>query len=259
MKVFFVRYYIALLAGLWSFASLFVIRTFANVWVFLLVVVGWILVMILLDIFFTNRVIRRQEHLLELTIMTVCSFVGLFILSEALWQQWFLMIMCAVLVGGLFGISRYQQQERYYHFKRVRRTLMMLWVFDAYALTTVLLALAVFFLTVPFWVWGVLIAVLFTYVTIVIWKQYFDVPARQFLFWGLLMFVMMIELVWVMRLLPFGYLVLGFFVTWLWYLLQLFIRFHLQPQGIVWRRHRSFLLVNLSVYVILLLFVIRWI
>jgi len=102
-------------------------------------------------------------------------------------------------------------------------------------------------------------AIIFSYISIMIWKQYFKAHPKHFTLWGLVLGLVMFELVWVIYLLPFGYLVLGFLVTWIWYVLQLFIRFHLTPQKIVWRKQRTFILANIAFYVILFFFIIRWI
>jgi len=59
--------------------------------------------------------------------------------------------------------------------------------------------------------------------------------------------------------LPFGYLVFGGLFAWRWFFAQLFIRFYLSPQGIIWKKQITFLLSNLVLFILLLIFLVRWI
>jgi len=66
------------------------------------------------------------------------------------------------------------------------------------------------------------------------------------------------ELVWLVARLPLGNLVSGFLLVWLWYLLWILLRFNLSAQGIVWRKQAKFLILNLFIFIIFLIFVARW-
>ena len=55
------------------------------------------------------------------------------------------------------------------------------------------------------------------------WLTYKDFSKELLRAAGLLSF-MLLEVIWVMKYLPVGYLVLGAMVTWIWYILQLFFR-----------------------------------
>lgn len=256
---FLLKYSLTVIPTTISMVSLFLIHRFANVWVFFIVFVLWVVSVALLNRFFTNQKITDKEDLFALTITTIVSLIGLLVLIESVWLCWFIIVFGGFLIGTLFVISLYQEHQDDFNFKPIRRMLMMLWVFDAYAVVTAIIALSVFFVGVPFWVWGIAGGVFYGYIAVMIWRQYFAVGLKFFFVWGLLIGLVMFELLWVMHLLPFGYLVLGFFVTWLWYLLQLFIRFHLTPQKVVWRKQRWFLVSNFVFYVFLLFFVVRWI
>ncbi len=259
MKRFFLKYAIAIVAGTISIISLFIIHAQPIVWVFILVTLVWIALIVILERLFIDQIIADKEDLLALVITTILSIIGLLTLLESTKLRFFLIIVGSILVGSLFAITLYREKTSQYNIKTLRRMIMMLWVFDVYAAVTTLLALSVFFISIPFWVWGLLLAIVFSYISIMIWKQYFKVHPKHFSLWGIILGLIMLEIVWVIHLLPFGYLVLGFLVTWLWYILQLFIRFHLTPQKIVWRKQRTFLLVNAVLYAILLFFIVRWI
>ena len=82
---------------------------------------------------------------------------------------------------------------------------------------------------------------------------------KNFFLQALIMSLVMWEVMWVMHFLPLGYLSLGALVAWLWYLLQLFVRFHLSKQGVVWKKQIIFLLSNLVLYFSVLYFFVRWI
>jgi len=66
------------------------------------------------------------------------------------------------------------------------------------------------------------------------------------------------EIFWALYLLPFGYIVLGFFATWIWYVMLLLIRFHISTEGIRWKEQTRFLMGN-GILFVAMLFLIRWI
>lgn len=143
--------------------------------------------------------------------------------------------------------------------KQWRRITMMIWVFSVYAWITSLYAFVLFFPTTPlifFTLWAGLIAGL---AAERVWAMY--VPEQEIRFaWALLVGYLMIVMFGVAAYtLPFGYLALGVITVWVWYLLQLLIRFHLSPRGILWRQQRPFLLINALVFGILVFRMIRWI
>lgn len=135
---------------------------------------------------------------------------------------------------------------------------MMLWVFDAYALITTMFAFIIFFPPIPLWLLALVGAITLSGISFMIWRMYFALGMRHFVVWMAVVFIMIIELIWAFALLPFGYLVSGLLLTWIWYMLQLLIRFHLSPQGIVWRKQAGFLTVN-AVLFILVMYVARWV
>ena len=89
--------------------------------------------------------------------------------------------------------------------------------------------------------------------------MYYLLSLREHWLWVWLMIFLIFELVWVAHLLPVGYLVAGFLVTWLWYLLQLLTRFHFGPSGVLWQKQKWFLVGNAALYVLTLVFFVRWV
>jgi hypothetical protein len=52
---------------------------------------------------------------------------------------------------------------------------------------------------------------------------------------------------------------LGFLFTWVWYIINLLIRFNLTAQGIIWKKQLFFLISNFILYFLFLFFFVRWI
>jgi len=140
---------------------------------------------------------------------------------------------------------------------------MMVWVFNAYALFSCLFAIGVLFQSE--WPRGLdfvlvpLGGIIAGIVAGEIWKMYVIGEAKIFLFWRVVVGLFMAEIFWSIRLLPFGYMVSGVILTWLWYMLQMLIRFHFQTPGIVWKKQLPFLITSGAIFLFLALFYIRWI
>lgn len=190
--------------------------------------------------------------------MVVLGGIGLITVAEGRILRYLLVVLVGLLVGWLFWTHKRGPLSPYDQ-KRTRRILMMLWVFSAYALMTTLFALPVFYSLIPFWVVTMVGAGVFTFASYHIWRMYFHTTVAPIALWLLIVGCAMVEIIWVLHLLPFDYGALGLFAAWGWYLLQLFIRFHLMPQGIVWEKQRWFLIGNGLCFLFLFLFVIRWV
>lgn len=91
------------------------------------------------------------------------------------------------------------------------------------------------------------------------WHLYYDVPSVRFTLWATIVGLAMLELSWVISLLPYGYLVNALILTWTWYLVVLLIRFHLHEKGIVWAKQTWFLSSNIAIFAIFFFFVFRWV
>lgn len=140
-----------------------------------------------------------------------------------------------------------------------RRVLMMLMVFDTYALTTALFALYLFFPALPFWILTGVGAGIATTAALFIWRLYGYRSWHQVAAPLLIVALSSAELIWASHFLPFEYGTFGLIIAWLWYLMQLFLRWHMSPAGVVWRRQRWFLLANFAFMVIIFMFYVRWV
>lgn len=242
--------------ALFSLVCLWVINSFTFVWVFLPVLFIWLGVLV----FIVRKINPVLSDQLFLVIITALAFLGLISLLEPIYLRYFLMVLVSVVIFFLF--MRILQVDRVvlsYEEKPYRRMLMMLWVFNIYALTTFGFALSIFFSNIPFWLISFFIGAFIGYISVVVWKMYFNVPIQNFFLRAVLITLIIWEVMWVVHLLPLGYLVLGGLTVWLWYIIQLFIRFHLSKRGIIWKKQIVFLLSNLVLYFLVLYLFVRWI
>lgn len=108
------------------------------------------------------------------------------------------------------------------------------------------------------WFWVLVTAALNTGVAIWWWLEYDIDHGRRFWVWTAVWFLLMLELGWVVFLLPLGYLVNGLLLSWFWFLLWLLARFHLSKEGLVWQRQTVFYALNLILMILFLVFIVRW-
>ena len=253
-----ITYRYAVLAGFVSIAALFVMQRFPIYWVFLAAIGIWSAAVILLFRLIEKKINRRYPYL-PLLFATVAGFVGLTSLIEWTPLRFFLNLLSGAVMMILFILPLHEASTARHEQKPWRRILMMLWVFDAYALATTFFAVGLLFQNIPAPILSVAAGAIFGASSREIWRLYFIEAETRLTLPPFLIGLIMTELVWTARLLPFGHLALGLLVTWAWYVLQLLIRFHMSPQGIVWRRQRLFLATNAILYVVFLFFVVRWI
>ena len=246
----------ALLVGIGGSISLSLMHRFPIPWVFFLIF-GLLILLIIGMSFLLGR--RSHEVLdnLPLSLTTALACVGLFTLMD--WRLWrfLLIILIGVLLSLLFGWEVYRETHESAQ-KPFRRMKMMLWVFNGYALITTMFAFTLFFPRIPFWVLLLVAAVVVSFISSQIWRMYYAISWQRLLPWVLLVSMLMIECMWAVHLLPFGYLVSGFLATWMWYLVQLFIRFHFGPQGVIWEKQWRFLLAN-AVCFVAVLYLAQWV
>lgn len=111
---------------------------------------------------------------------------------------------------------------------------------------------------ISFWVWAVLASAISAAVAGWWWAEYGIEKNKRFLIWIGFWFVLILELLWVIQLLPLGYLVSGLVLIWCWYVVWLLARFNLTPEGIIWYKQRWFLISNAVLFSVFLIFIIRW-
>jgi len=225
-------------------------------WVFLIVLLLWLGGLGYLVFLRNHKKNFKQSLFLLLT--TAVSFLSLILLLEIVWIKYFVSIL---LIGVLFFLIFTSQEKSALSYldKPLRRFIVMLWVMNLFCLVSFFFAVDLFFQNISFWLIGLIISLLAGLVSVNIWKNYFSSSFRSFLFWFILVVLLAWEISWVLHFLPFGYLVLGFLFTWVWYIINLLIRFNLTAQGIIWEKQLFFLISNFILYFLFLFFFVRWI
>lgn len=257
MADFLKKYLLALTSGVLTLGVLIVFNKVAIWWVFLIVLVFWLGGLSYL-IFLRNKNKDDFRQSLILLLVTAVSFLGLILLLESVWIKYVVSLLLIVVMIFLIFHSP-EKSELSYLDKPVRRFIVMLWVMDLFCLASFFYAINLFFQNIPFWLVGFVLSLITGFVSVSIWKRYFNVPAKIFLFWFILIVLVSWEISWVLHFLPFGYLVLGSLFTWVWYVINLLVRFHLTAQGIVWKKQLVFLVGNTVLYFMVLFFFVRWI
>jgi len=199
------------------------------------------------------------KNQIALQIMTAASFVTLLFLTESNILRWLLIIFSA----AVFFFIAFWAEPRIDHAlhikeKPLRRMMMMVYVFNVYALLVGLFAISLYFQRVSFVILALIGATYSGFAAYMIWRLYYRVKYKELFLWASICGIIVYELMWVMKLLPFGYLALGLLIAWIWYIMQLFVRFHMSTQGIIWKNQISFLTLNVVLY-ILLVYLIKWI
>jgi hypothetical protein len=250
---------IAISMSLVGSVMLFLIINFPNRIIFLTsFLIGFAL--LILGERFLCRVKKIERGILPILLTTVFSFISLISIIEWDFLNWPFIILIGfiilILMQSIVSIDKgflHIQQKPY------RRIMVLIWSFDVYAMVATIFGLSLFFPIIPFWILTLICGAIFGLISFMVWRMYFDIKFKQTLVWVFLISFLMIELVWVIHLLPFGYLVSGFFITWLWYILQLLVRFHFSSKGVVWKKQIWFLLSNFLLYIFLLVFFVRWV
>jgi hypothetical protein len=90
------------------------------------------------------------------------------------------------------------------------------------------------------------------------WVEYGAEKNKCFWVWLGFWFLLVLELLWAVKLLPFGYLTSGLILIWIWYAVWLLARFNFTREGIDWRKQIWFLGFNSILFASFMLFVVRW-
>jgi hypothetical protein len=252
-----VQQIIGILVGIITSVSLFLIPQFSKWWMLLLFFCFW-LIFIFLAHWLLKKIVILRNYLPLLSTATMFAFIGLIIFVEYDFVRWFIVVFGGIILGILFGWSVEKSGYTTHIEKSYRRMVMMLWVFDAYAILTSIFAISMFFEKVPFWILSIIGGAVLTGVSYMIWHMYFTMDLRSLVLWLSCIFILSVELMWVFSLLPLGYTVLGLFVAWVWYIVQLLFRFHFSRTGVIWKNQTIFLIIN-GVLMSLILYLARWI
>lgn len=259
--LFLVNYWDGVVSAIISFIGFYLLSLFPNYYSLSVVLVVWTIITSLL----IYRRYRKEEKITDLKryllaiLFSILGFVGVFLLVEWNILRWFIAILASVCIGAIFIATEKLNLSRIAEYKPWRRMFMMLLVFDSYLILTTLFGVDVFFSEmVSFWILALVGSIIFSVSSLLIWQLYYEKNIKELLIWMILVALIIFELMWSAQFLPFGYLVLGLIITWLWYILQLFIRFRLSDRGIIWVKQKFFLTGNILLFLLFLYF-IRWI
>ena len=240
--------------GLIAVIALSLMYTLKNVYAFFAALIFWWVVL-----FFTAKRKKTTWLSMGLVYLTSIAFVVLLSLIERPWIAW-------IVVGVSFFVFLtldhwiHVKQAKHFHvnFKPLRRIVAVIASFDLYVILTAFFALITFFQRSPFWLISILGAAAGALSAVTIWEMYYEKGYKAWSVWAGVVALITLELLWVVRTLPFGYFVQGLIVSWVWYLCTLFIRFHVSSRGIIWKKQKWFLAGNVICMIALLAFV-RWI
>src|SRR3989338_3707923 len=242
------RYIFGLIMGAASVAVLFFLIKIESRWQFVVVWLVWLVVLGVVGWYFNANRQHGISRDLPLTLASAAAgTILLVLLEDDLWRNG-LVVFIGLIIFFLFSQIARRASGLSYEEKPYRRMRMMLWVFVAYSVLTLVYALGSFFPTLPFWLESLVGSAVVGIISLLIWQMYFAVDWRNLLLWSLIIALAVWETIWAQDFLPFGYLVLGALTTWVWYIMQLFLRFHLSRQGIVWRKQAYFLTINVVLY-----------
>lgn len=253
------RYIFGGVMGAASASVLFFLTKISIRWQFLVLWLVWLMALAVIAWYFNaNRKHGFGQDLSLILSIAVATTGILVLLEDDLWRN-SLIVFSGLIMFFLFSQAARRMSGLSYEEKPYRRIRMMLWVFVAYAVLTLVYAIGSFFPALPIWLVGLAGSLIVGAISLLIWQMYFSVNWRGLLLWSLIVALVVWETIWAQDFLPFGYLVLGALTTWVWYVAQLLVRFHLSQQGIDWHKQAYFLATNLILYILILWFFVRWI
>lgn len=187
------------------------------------------------------------------------GFLGLFLIVE-----WRTAVAAAIIIAMTASVLITLWSRRvvapivFLREKPLRRAIAMMLMIGFFSYVSTAHALLIFFPS-----WWLLVAVnlgvvISSFVGSFLYAAlYFPKPDRQFIIPASVSTLIMLEASVVAHLTSLGYLVIGVLVAWLWYLMQLFIRFNRDRRHIVWSRQALPLTIN-ALFFVLVIWLIRY-
>lgn len=249
---------LVILGGIVSVMSgfaLLIIRSIPTALTLAIVLPLWFLFLYVAD-----HVLLYARGRKRITVLAISAAVGLTLLMSALDNINLTLIVAlagSLFLGLLYALATIRGALLPPAQKRVRRYMVAAWTFTVYAIFNGQFAGIIFFPAAPWWLMTFASSAFSALAALFIWREYEPLSKPTEYTWFLVTLVSMIELTWVLTMLPFDYFVSGFVSAWVWYLLQLFIRFHVSRQGILWQKHIRFLLTNAVAMILFFVFVAR--
>ncbi len=208
---------------------------------------------------FYPRGIKKSLHLLSLLIFSLGVF---FILIFIDWQfsRHALSIMLVAMPAVSYYLIPSQESILDFVYKPFRRWTFLMTVFGLGGLWSTVNALRMFKFFPIFNSWMILLffSMISSFVAIWWWKEYGLGNLEKTKICALLVGLIMFELSWVLSVTPIGFLIYGFILIWVWYIVWLLFRFFICKEGIIWEKQRLFLITNIILFLLFLIFVVQW-
>lgn len=252
--------------SLFVMGSLFLITRYPSSWILFILSFATPMFLLLSFYFFVKKTRKWKE---PIGFLTPLLFISQMLLVEIidvqspkdLLVQRFVILFAGLLFGILYGAGVSSGEILSSLQKPYRRFVMAAWVYTVYGFCSFIFALP-FFLTLSPLFFVILLLVgggLLGGVSSFVWQMYFAKPKKVFFLWMILVGFLGMQLLWALHFLPLGYLNLGLFMTWIWYLLILLARFHWDENGVEWKKQFRFLLTNTLLLIIIIVYFVRWI
>lgn len=202
--------------------------------------------------------VSRFKHWLSL----VAFFLGtvfFLIFIEWNWSWYLLAAVFVIFPLTSFWLLPDEGNQPTFSLKSLRHWLFIMTLFLVAGLWTAASAARILqIFNIGSWFWVLIASVLNTGVAVWWWTDYGLERNRRFWAWAAVWFLLMLELGWVIFLLPLGYLVNGLLLSWFWFLLWLLARYHLSKEGLIWQRQTFFYALNFILMLFFLVFIVRW-
>lgn len=144
------------------------------------------------------------------------------------------------------------------HEKPLRRAVIMFIALAVFGYVAFGQALIVLFPNIQPLLVHTMTAVVISYGAYLAWTLYYDGQSHEFFVPTAVMFGLSFEISLVISMLSLGYLASAFMISWLWYIAQLFVRFHFGRRDIIWRKQRWFLIAN-TMLMVLFVYLVRFV
>lgn len=203
--------------------------------------------------------IDKMKHFVFLNIFNIGFFTSLLFLEWNLSKQ---LLSLLLILGPSFSFYILPDKNSILSFvsKPYRRLLLILTVAGMVGIFSSVGAVFIFKVSqIPKIIWILLISSVASLVSVLWWQMYDLKINKKMLNWGAVVFLIIFELSWILSVTPIGFLIFGFILVWFWYLLWLMVRFHLTLAGIIWKKQIPFLITNLVLFLIFIIFVVQWI
>jgi hypothetical protein len=227
---------------------------FLAIW-FVVRIVWWA---VLVRMVYYSPGLRRFNHVLSLVIFHIGILLWLLFIEWSF--SWYVVAAMSIVFPAIsFWLLPVVKTELSFVGKphrRFRLLLCMIGLAGIWGGVGALNTFNLFSVSIPVWVVGG--SILSVVVGIFWWKEYGIKYSRLFWGWVLATTILLMEFSGVIILLPSGFLVNGFMIVWLWYVVWLLGRFHLSSEGINWKKQRWFLGIQLICLSLFLLLSVKW-